>query len=1175
LSDLEITRIEVVGHTDSRRIHPSHRHEFANNQVLSEARARSVAEYLRRALKLRPEQMTVKGMGARKPIASNRTPEGMAMNRRTEVNVFASKVRHVLTTTVQSSHAEGGAKAHDDWAGKSAASPNAVSPASPAAPAPADVKAWLARQTSAAPALLFPTARDLPSIAATHVLVRHAPGQKASLTVNGTPASPFSFEGAKKNAAGTVAISHWRNVHLQDGENRLAIDIQDASGKRVKHIEQTVVFAGAPATAEWDRDHSDAVADGQRPPVIAVRFLDRTGQPAREGMQGEFSVDQPYRAADEPDDPLTAPQSTSSNRRARYVIGKDGIARIALKPTTQAGEVVLRFRLADGIREVRAWIKPATRDWIMVGFGEGTLGYNKLKGAIQPIRKQSEKDGYYRDGRLAFYAKGRVKGDFLLTMAYDTAKTKGKVGNSIKQVIDPNRYYTVYGDATTQGYDAASRAKLYLKLERDTFYAMFGDFNTGLTVTELTRYSRTMNGLKSEYHGPVLGYQAWASRTSQTTVRDEIRGDGTSGLYRLSRRNVLANSEQIVIETRDRFRSERIVDSQTLVRHVDYDIDYQAGTIFFKQPVPSKDANLNPVWIVVDYESDDQKDQFTNFGGRASIKPLAGVEIGASFVQEGQLGKDKRMGGLDLAWKAGAGTEVKAEIARSDTATVAKAKAWKAEVDHVGERLRAQAYARQVDGGFGLGQVNGSEDATRKLGGNAEVRLTDRLNLRTEAFRQQNLATNAKRDMGDAQLGWRGERYDLHAGARLARDTDGAGNRTTSKQATAGASARITERLSVRADREQNLGKGANSVDFPNRTMLGADYRLTDATTLSATQEWTQGARQNSSATRLGVKSRPWSGAQLSTSYEERLGEGGVRSFANVGMQQTWNPTDTLSIDIGFDRTKTLRHPGAAPLNLNTPLASGTSGLGGDNDFTAWSLGASWRPDADWVWDNRFEYRTSAAERKYNAFTGIQGRPLEWLTTQFRLQWNDARQALGRATGMNASLAAAWRPDHDGWIFLDRLEAILDRRRDPLGGNSTSWRYVNNLAANWQVSPAFQLGFRYGAKWAREEFATGSRRAWTDAPGLQATWDVTEDWDITAQASLLRTLQAGGQMRSSWGLGVGRRLFDNLWVGIGYNFTGFYDRDFAASEFTRRGVYLRFRFKFDQTDLDGFLNHGE
>ena len=57
----------------------------------------------------------------------------------------------------------------------------------------------------------------------------------------------------------------------------------------------------------------------------------------------------------------------------------------------------------------------------------------------------------------------------------------------LQDVIEPDRYYTLYGDATEQRNEAASARKLYLKLERKQFYALFGDFDTGLTVTELSR----------------------------------------------------------------------------------------------------------------------------------------------------------------------------------------------------------------------------------------------------------------------------------------------------------------------------------------------------------------------------------------------------------------------------------------------------------------------------------------------------------------------------------------------------------------------------------------------------------------------------------------------------------------------------------------------------------------
>jgi hypothetical protein len=46
-------------------------------------------------------------------------------------------------------------------------------------------------------------------------------------------------------------------------------------------------------------------------------------------------------------------------------------------------------------------------------------------------------------------------------------------------VIQPDQYYTLCGDGTEQRNEAASQRKLYLKLEREQFYALFGDFDTG------------------------------------------------------------------------------------------------------------------------------------------------------------------------------------------------------------------------------------------------------------------------------------------------------------------------------------------------------------------------------------------------------------------------------------------------------------------------------------------------------------------------------------------------------------------------------------------------------------------------------------------------------------------------------------------------------------------------
>src|SRR3546814_5564001 len=90
------------------------------------------------------------------------------------------------------------------------------------------------------------------------------------------------------------------------------------------------------------------------------------------------------------------------------------------------------------------------------------------------------------DARLALYAKGRVRDKWLMTLAYDSDKDEDDA--RFGGVIDPRAYYTIYADRNETRYDAASVRKLYLRLERPQFYAMFGDIETGISEPQLARY---------------------------------------------------------------------------------------------------------------------------------------------------------------------------------------------------------------------------------------------------------------------------------------------------------------------------------------------------------------------------------------------------------------------------------------------------------------------------------------------------------------------------------------------------------------------------------------------------------------------------------------------------------------------------------------------------------------
>ena len=71
-------RVQVGGHTDSKGSN-------AYNLALSRERAKAVEDFLE-ANGVSPAQINSRGFGESQPVASNRTEEGRAQNRRVELN---------------------------------------------------------------------------------------------------------------------------------------------------------------------------------------------------------------------------------------------------------------------------------------------------------------------------------------------------------------------------------------------------------------------------------------------------------------------------------------------------------------------------------------------------------------------------------------------------------------------------------------------------------------------------------------------------------------------------------------------------------------------------------------------------------------------------------------------------------------------------------------------------------------------------------------------------------------------------------------------------------------------------------------------------------------------------------------------------------------------------------
>lgn len=1071
---------------------------------------------------------------------------------------------------------------------------------------------WLAGEAPGT-GWLFPAPDHNPRAKAVRAAIKHLPGQTVSLKINGKPVDALSFEGARKSADGRVAVSLWRAIEIRDGANRLTAEIKDENGATVETLERTVHYSIAPMRAALIREQSVLVADGVTRPVIAVRLTDREGKPVRHGLTGDFAVPAPYAPAVEVDAQQARQLAGLEKARPVWrVEGDNGMAYIELEPTTASGTLTIDFNFRDEKVErrqtIETWLDPGDRPWTVVGFAAGTLGYNTLDDRMEAVAE--DLDDLNADARLALYAKGRILGKWLMTLAYDSDKDQDDA--RFGGVIDPRAYYTIYADRNEMRHDAASVRKLYLRLERPQFYAMFGDFETGISEPELARYNRALNGGKAEYRGRNFAATAFVADTPYRFRRDEIQGNGLSGPYQLGARDILPNSERITIEVRDRLHSERIVDSTVMTRHIDYDIDYLSGTVRFRSPVLSRTSNLDPQFIVAEYEVDGVGQRVLNAGGRVSYRnDDETIRVGATILHDEDGIKRTNLGGVDARYRPNADTEIRAELAISDAKAengapvpaAGTAKAWQVEAEHHGRNADLLAYIRTREAGFGVGQLSGGQDGTRKFGVDGRLRASPTLSITGSAWQEEYLNTGARRRAARALVEYDNGTTAARAGLTRADDRLSDGTRTDSTIVQFGATQRLFDkRLELDAQTEFALGGNDGSVDFPARHRLGARYAVTRDVNLVGAYEIADGETLRARTARIGFDVAPWAGARLlATANQQDISEYGPRSFAAYGLSQSLRLGERWSVDVSLDGNRTLGGIRAGDvLNAEHPVASGGFlGSAGTitEDFVAISGGATYRADR-WTLTGRAEYRDGETADRYGLTLGGlrqlgEGRALGALFTWAKASGSGATPT---TEVMQFEMSWAHRPAMSRVSWLNKSEFRSDKLRDgvsgqpgPIGGpaltidgDATSRRVLNSLSVNWTPLgdrdnrgntdrvwwERGEFGLFWGTRYNFDRFGADDVKGWSNLLGGDFRFNLSEHVDVGASGTA--RIGTGGDT-VAWAGGPTLTIVPatNANITFGYNFAGFHDRDFEDARFSRSGVYVTFKLKFDQTSLAG------
>ena len=1055
-------------------------------------------------------------------------------------------------------------------------------------------QAWLDQQDDKV-AWVYPDTTRTPSTFSVNVGIKHAAFDKVELTLNGEPTPALNYGGSDLSTDRKVGVSRWRGLDIKNGRNEFVATVLDKSGNVKETLKRSVWFVSSIERAALVDDQSELVADGRTNPVVAVRLTDSAGRPVHAGRVVDVDLAAPYRLKSteqfEGEAPVTAALSNVTNIQA----GPDGIARIELAPTLETGRARLLVKLDDGRQEnIEVFLRPEKRDWIIVGLAEGSAGLERLDGpgAI-------DSNDLLNEGRVAFFAKGVIKGDWLLTLAVDTAKRRGDAdGDLFGGQIDPNAFYTLFGDRTFQDKEAESRYPFYVKLEKNTFQTLFGDYDTDLNDTTLARYNRRLSGLSTLYEGKSVSFSGFAAETNQGFTRDEFAADGTSGPFTLTAAPLVRNSDAIFVETRDRFRPDEIINILRLTRFVDYDIDFDTGQVIFRRPISATDDAFNPKVIVAEYESSAPAERNLIAGGRVAARAFNDrVEVGATYIRE--EGSDtvsdavSQLAGVDLTVKLDNSTELHAEYAvtKRDNAALAAsgnsddtADAVLIEVIRRQESYTASAYYREDEAGFGLGQQSSATTggvrrfgaavtaeiakARKEASGSSAAHFID-----AEAYREDSLQSGDTRNVIEAGVRRQGPLLNASVGLRAVEE-DIAGLADGARRSTL-VTTSVNKNfeslgLNVSAAHEQPIAGDESSL-FPQRTILGVDKTITKKATVNVRHEILDGENADGNNTIVGVTVLPFAGTTVTASTDLITQDSARRIGATVGVDQAIQINDNWSAGVGFARRANINGdqgdpqavlPDAALSPLETAPASPLTQA---DSFTSLYTGLGYRGDRTAA-SARLELRDSALGSRVTGTFGAAREANDELSYAFAARVeNSTLDEAANTVNFDARLGTAYRPRGKGPILFNRFDASYQQ----VQGEQSNFKLVNNLALNAAIGKRTQVSVFHGIRYSHTTFFGDSFDEVTNLIGGEARYDVTEKLDLGFSGSAL--ISANGQTEYQIGPSVGYSPVNNTWISLGWNVLGFNDDDFEAAEFSRDGPFIKLRVKFDQNTARDLL----
>ncbi|MBA3712463.1 MAG: hypothetical protein H0W76_08430, partial [Pyrinomonadaceae bacterium] len=540
------------------------------------------------------------------------------------------------------------------------------------------------------------------------------------------------------------------------------------------------------------------------------------------------------------------------------------------------------------------------------------------------------------------------------------------------------------------------------------------------------------------------------------------------------------------------------------------------------------------------------------YTGRATKQfSKLGLRMGASFVNQRQPEFGPfYLGGLDIEKSLPRGGALLLEWGMSRGRVAAGGNLLSTDQvnsEHNGQSYRAElnqplpfyegtlkASVTQADAGFlnpfGATVAPGSRRAVATV----DLKFRPSSTIRFGMGQERNKTENVDNQRLTASVGWTEQitdRLRMNAVYDFRKLSGTNQDEVSSHLFTIGAEFRPTEKLTLAAKREQNLGEA--DPTYPNQTTLSASYQINPLTRLFFTQRLASapivpisdvsntgfastGARNE---TAFGVETKLGRFTTLNSRYQIENGINGKDSFAVIGLANMLPISDTLSLELGFERGQHVSGAGAS--------------------FNGGSFGFSWLPTKNFRSVARYELRDQNGFGQAITLSAA-GKLGDDITTLGSFQWAQTNLA-GRSNSTTSGTAAlAFRPLHS-----DRAALLFSYNRRSMiqeggpGVGATVDR-ADTLSTDGLLSLTKQLEL-YGriavksGEDGRPDLARVSTLTYMAQARLQDRF--SKRFDAAAEFRWLAQ-PVTGTRRTSLGTELGYWLMPDLRVGVGYNFTG-------------------------------------